>query len=145
MRSLIMSSMLQTKRNHINEEAVVTFNQVLFNKQKELLLNNINVTNTNPDKTDLLQLSLVDLKENAYGNIRNIYKFTGITDEQIAQTTKINSDGSLNTIIPYAVAKADNLKIGSKFSVKTNGRINTTITLNVVGINRLETFKVDTR
>ncbi|WP_027063369.1 ABC transporter permease [Mesoplasma seiffertii] len=143
LKSLVMSSMLATRSSSINQEKVVTFNQFLFNKNTDLLVKNISVLNVDPDKTDNIQLSLVDFKEQAYGNIYNAYKFTGVTQSQIDETAKINEDGSLNVIIPYSIARADNLKIGSKFQVKTKGKQFAKIDLNVVGINRGETFNID--
>ncbi|AUF83465.1 ABC transporter permease [Mesoplasma syrphidae] len=144
LKSLIMSSMMGSKSNSIDKEKVVTFNQFLFNKKTDLLIKNISVLNVNPDKTDNLQLSLVDFKENAYGNIYSAYNFTGVTQQQIDQTTEINDDGSLNVIIPYSVARADNLKVGSKFQIKTKDKKYAQIDLKVVGINRSETFNIDT-
>lgn len=139
---VLTAGMLSSKAPTLLDEAVVNFNNLFFDKNKEhlqLLLDLI------PKSFDMgsTSLDLIDFKNKKFGNAQNQYNFEGVTEAQYSQlATKPSGKNTFNGIIPYAVAKKMDVEIGDTIEFYTNTSMRTTIKVVVVGINKSITIPI---
>ncbi|AXK51305.1 ABC transporter permease [Spiroplasma alleghenense] len=123
----------------VDQNAVVTPNQIYIDSNRELLQykTNVLVDDLNSQKFDLE----LDYFDDNLGRTQNIYRFSGVSDSQYNELKVKNSDPTkINAIVSYRIAKLMNLSVGSEFKVRTDTTQKQPLTIKVSGINQSNAF-----
>ncbi|WP_026389553.1 FtsX-like permease family protein [[Acholeplasma] multilocale] len=145
-QTLIMGAMMLSDINGLDDEKVVTFNQLFFDEDKEHLdfyLEGIANDQKN-DNPEIISLMLNDFSaDSKFGDPAKQLNYQGVTSEQIESLKEDfgNENLTFNAIIPYFYAKSNDLKIGDIIEAKTNTLKKVDYKLRVTAINESITMK----
>ena len=141
--SLVMSSMmLKDNPKDINQSPTLTINELFYNQKTDFLEYQLPLLNLDKKKgAGSSYLRLVDSQSTQYGDYHQVYSLNGVSQEQFSQIAQPTLDDSINAILPYGLARENNLKIGDVFAAQTDTNQRQTIKIRVVGINKAITFR----
>lgn len=147
---IFMSLILDKLEDNYLNNPVLTFNQLLYDKNNDLLASSVLAKFV--EDSGLLRLDLFEINNKRFADIRKFLNFDGITEEQFRKVSEKNLEyidpetgeklPMFNTIIPYYYAKSNGYSVNSKIKLETKTSISRKFVLNVVGINKSITLSL---
>ncbi|MDQ0568084.1 ABC transporter permease [Mycoplasma yeatsii] len=147
---MFMSLILDKLQENYSNNPVLTFNQLLYDKNTDLLASSVLAKFV--EDSGLLRLNLFEMNNKRFADIRKFLNFEGITDEQFKEVSDQNLEyidpqtgekiPMFNTIVPYYYAKSNGYGIDSKIKLETKTSIARKFVLNIVGINKSITLSL---
>lgn len=140
---LFTAAMLAKENNSLTNETVLTFNKLFYDSSQEHLQLGIDVLPTNDYDVGPMNLTLIDVANEEFGDARREYNFANVSDSEYRQLTqKSDEPNTFYGIVPYAVAQRLKLKKGDVLPVLTNTQTKEEIKIIVAGINKSITMPI---
>ncbi|WP_017697749.1 ABC transporter permease [Mycoplasma mycoides] len=146
-QSILLASMImQDLNNKLENNPIVSFNQMFYDSSTDLLSAVIRVSNSDILNPGSYALNLYRLKDHNFGDVNQFLNFKGVSIKGFQDLSKLpekhNNLPTFNVIVPYYYVKSKNLDINSKIVVETRTTFVKKFVLNVVGINKSETLSI---
>lgn len=134
--------------NYDENDYMLNINNVMYDKENEVLFDWIGLSQSGQYNDVDVYARLVNTQSNQYGNFENMFNFEDVSTSEIERfknSAQENVDSNIvNAIIPYSMARNQNIKINDIIEFKTKTLDPQTVQLRVVGINKAETIKLGT-
>ncbi|WP_031543086.1 ABC transporter permease [Mesoplasma photuris] len=138
-QTIIMGSMMLDEIKSIDEEPVVTFNQLFYDSTMEHLDYNMDALFDDSKVKNVgaaIVLSDYDSNNNILGDPRNQLNFDGVSNQIIEDLSyDYEGENKFNAVIDYYFAKKNNIKVGDHIQMTTDTIQKIPFTVVVTGIN----------
>ncbi|WP_100679855.1 ABC transporter permease [Mesoplasma tabanidae] len=144
--NVFQSTQLTDFDNYDENDYMLNINNVMYDKKNEVLFDWIGLKQSGQYNDVDVYARLVNTKTDQYGSFENMFNFEEVSNSQMARfnnSAQENAQSNIvNAIIPYSMARNQNIKIDDIIDLKTKTLSPKIIQLRVVGINKAETIKL---
>ncbi|ASZ09173.1 ABC transporter permease [Mesoplasma chauliocola] len=145
-KNVFQTTQLTDFENYDENNYMLNINNVMYDKNNEVLFDWVGLTQSGEYDDLDVYARLVNTQDNKYGSFEEMFNFQDISTSEMERFKNSSQENQgtqiVNAIIPYNMARNQNIKINDIISFKTKTLNPIDVQLRVVGINRAETIKL---